>query len=146
MARKEVDYRRMKEKERRQLVQEVNILRELIHNHIVRYQCRFVDRENYIIYIMMEYCEGGDLATVIKRARQEKYLVFHFACYQLFRNVLSNCLDPFISTCLCSFINVLQQTNIRGFNLVLFSPNCRSPVRVPHRVSREERNRASSAS
>ncbi|KAJ3354275.1 G2-specific serine/threonine protein kinase [Allomyces javanicus] len=72
MARKEIDYRKMREKERRQLVQEVNILRDLVHPNIVRYYSRFVDRENYLIYILMEYCEGGDLSTLIKRHRQER--------------------------------------------------------------------------
>lgn len=61
LARKEIDYRKMGEKEKRQLVAEVNILRELKHPNIVRYYERFVDRENCLIYIIMEYCEGGAL-------------------------------------------------------------------------------------
>ncbi|KAI8911083.1 kinase-like domain-containing protein [Gorgonomyces haynaldii] len=72
MARKEIDYRKMTEKEKKQLVSEVNILRELRHTNIVRYYERFVDRENSMIYILMELCEGGDLAAVIKRCRKEK--------------------------------------------------------------------------
>ncbi|KAJ3091927.1 hypothetical protein HK102_012483 [Quaeritorhiza haematococci] len=72
LARKEIDYRKMTEKEKRQLVAEVNILRELRHPNIVRYYERFVDRENCLIYIIMEYCEGGDLAGLIKRCKKEK--------------------------------------------------------------------------
>jgi serine/threonine protein kinase len=53
LARKELDYRKMSEKERLQLVAEVNILRELKHANIVRYYERFVDREKCIIYIIM---------------------------------------------------------------------------------------------
>jgi NIMA (never in mitosis gene a)-related kinase 2 len=46
LARKEIDYRKMSEKEKKQLVAEVNILRELRHPNIVRYYERFVDRDN----------------------------------------------------------------------------------------------------
>ncbi|KAJ3259830.1 Serine/threonine-protein kinase Nek2 [Boothiomyces macroporosus] len=69
----------MTEKEKIQLVAEVNILRNLRHPNIVRYYERFVDRSNCQIYIIMgwisltkEYCEGGDLAGIIKRCRKEK--------------------------------------------------------------------------
>lgn len=72
LARKEIEYRKMSEKEKKQLVAEVNILRELRHPNIVRYYERFVDREKCLIYIIMELCEGGDLAAVIKRCRREK--------------------------------------------------------------------------
>ncbi|EGF82862.1 hypothetical protein BATDEDRAFT_18886 [Batrachochytrium dendrobatidis JAM81] len=71
LARKEIDYRKMSEKEKKQLVAEVNILRELRHPNIVRYYERFVDRQNCLIFIIMEYCEGGDLAAVIKRCKKE---------------------------------------------------------------------------
>ncbi|KAI9223655.1 Nek2 bound To hybrid compound 21 [Blastocladiella britannica] len=75
LARKEIEYRRMKDKERQQLVQEVNILRDLRHPNIVRYLSRYVDRGNYVINIIMEYCEGGDLSRVIKLHRQtQKYI------------------------------------------------------------------------
>jgi NIMA (never in mitosis gene a)-related kinase len=43
----------MTDKEKRQLVAEVNILRELRHPNIVRYYERFVDREKCMIYIIM---------------------------------------------------------------------------------------------
>ncbi|KAJ3416636.1 G2-specific serine/threonine protein kinase [Chytridiales sp. JEL 0842] len=71
LARKEIDYSKMSDKEKRQLVAEVNILRELRHPNIVRYYERFVDREKCMIYIIMEYCEGGDLAAVIKQCKKE---------------------------------------------------------------------------
>ena len=71
LARKEIDYNKMSEREKKQLVTEVNILRELRHPNIVRYFERFVDREKSLIYIIMEYCEGGDLAAIIKRCQME---------------------------------------------------------------------------
>ncbi|KAK3818400.1 MAG: kinase-like domain-containing protein [Benniella sp.] len=72
LARKEIDYRRMSQKEKEQLVSEVNILRDLKHPNIVEFLERVIDRENSFIYILMEYCEGGDLASVIKRHREKK--------------------------------------------------------------------------
>ena len=54
------------------LVSEVNILRELRHSHIVRYYDRIIDRDNTKIYIVMEYCEGGDLAALIKKCKKER--------------------------------------------------------------------------
>ncbi|KAJ3324060.1 hypothetical protein HDV06_000601 [Boothiomyces sp. JEL0866] len=73
---------KMTEKEKIQLVAEVNILRNLRHPNIVRYYERFVDRSNCQIYIIMgigllttEYCEGGDLAGIIKRCRKEKQYI-----------------------------------------------------------------------
>lgn len=36
----------------------------------MRYYERFVDKPNNMLYILMEYCEGGDLAQVIQRNRR----------------------------------------------------------------------------
>jgi NIMA (never in mitosis gene a)-related kinase len=58
---KELNYGKMSEKEKQQLVSEVNILRELSHPNIVKYYDRIIDKPNAKIYIIMEYCEGGDL-------------------------------------------------------------------------------------
>ena len=54
------------------IVSEVNILRELRHPNIVKYYDRIIDRESAKIYIIMEYCEGGDIATLIKNSKKEK--------------------------------------------------------------------------
>ncbi|KAF8624335.1 hypothetical protein AX17_007163 [Amanita inopinata Kibby_2008] len=67
-ARKELNFERMSERDRKQIVAEVNILKDLHHEHIVRYHDRYVDRDAGILYILMEYCGGGDLSTVIKQA------------------------------------------------------------------------------
>jgi len=60
----------MTSKEKEQLVSEVNILKDLKHPNIVEFLERVIDREHSFIYILMEYCEGGDLASVIKRHRE----------------------------------------------------------------------------
>lgn len=64
---KELNYGKMSDKEKQQLVSEVNILRELHHPNIVRYYDRIIDKEQTKIFIVMEYCSGGDLAQRIKR-------------------------------------------------------------------------------
>ncbi|CAG8583597.1 9854_t:CDS:2, partial [Dentiscutata heterogama] len=72
LARKEIDYRRMNDKEMTQLMTEVNILRELNHPNIVRYYDRHIDQMNCMMYIIMEYCEGGDLSSIIKKCKKER--------------------------------------------------------------------------
>ena len=59
---KQIQYGAMKEKEKQQLINEVNILRELKHENIVRYYDKILDKKNTTLYIIMEYCSGGDLA------------------------------------------------------------------------------------
>ncbi|KAI9061723.1 kinase-like protein [Trametes sanguinea] len=70
LARKELNFERMTERDRKQIVAEVNILKDLHHEHIVRYHDRHVDRDAGILYILMEYCGGGDLSSVIKHAQR----------------------------------------------------------------------------
>jgi len=67
---KKTNYGGMSEKEKQQLINEVNILRELKHENIVRCFDKFVDKKNTSIYLVMELCKGGDLAQLITRARQ----------------------------------------------------------------------------
>ncbi|KAK1224435.1 hypothetical protein PQX77_012657 [Marasmius sp. AFHP31] len=69
-ARKELNFERMSERDRKQIVAEVNILKDLQHENIVRYHDRYVDREAGILYILMEYCSGGDLSSIIKQAQR----------------------------------------------------------------------------
>ncbi|KAG0237915.1 G2-specific serine/threonine protein kinase [Actinomortierella wolfii] len=71
LARKEIDYRKMSIREKEQLVSEVNILKDLKHPNIVDFIERVIDREKSIIYIIMEYCEYGDLATVIRNHKEK---------------------------------------------------------------------------
>ena len=65
----------MTESEKQMLVSEVNLLRELKSPYIVRYYDRIIDRARTCIYIIMEYCKGGDLSTVISRCKKEVYVM-----------------------------------------------------------------------
>ena len=62
---KEINFGKMTEKEKGQLVAEVNILRELKNPFIVRYHDRIIDKASTTIYIIMEHCSGGDLNKLI---------------------------------------------------------------------------------
>lgn len=50
---------------------QVNILRELKHPFIVRYYDRIIDKATTKLYIVMEYCEGGDLGAIIKKCKKD---------------------------------------------------------------------------
>jgi serine/threonine protein kinase len=72
---KELNYTKMSDKEKQMLVSEVNILRELNHTNVVKYYDRIIDRDHSKIFIVMEYCQGGDIATLIRTSRKEnKYI------------------------------------------------------------------------
>ena len=72
---KELDYGKMSDKEKQQVVGEVNILRELTHPNVVKYYDRIIDKKKTKIYIIMEYCEGGDIATLIKHCKRDRDFV-----------------------------------------------------------------------
>ena len=63
---KELDYGKMTEREKRHVVTEVNLLRELRHPFIVKYCDRIIDKQTTKLYIVMEYCRGGDLGKLPK--------------------------------------------------------------------------------
>jgi len=67
---KRVQYGGFSEAEKRAVVAEVNCLRELHSPFVVRFLDRVVDRKTTTIYIVMEYCEGGDLAHLLEGLRK----------------------------------------------------------------------------
>lgn len=88
LARKELNFERMSDRDRKQIVAEVNILKDLHHEHIVRYHDRHVDRDAGILYILMEYCGGGDLSTVIKQAQKHNRPVPEDTIWNYFMQIL----------------------------------------------------------
>jgi NIMA (never in mitosis gene a)-related kinase len=78
----------MSEKEKEQIVSEVNILRELKHPNIVRYYDRIIDKKHSRIYIIMEYCEGGDLNQLIKRCKKTGEFIAEDIIWKIFTQVL----------------------------------------------------------
>ncbi|KAG7161196.1 serine/threonine-protein kinase Nek2-like [Homarus americanus] len=67
---KELNYGAMSEVEKQGLVLEVNLLRELHHPNIVKFLHHIVERRSTTLYILMEYCPGGDLKHLISKCRQ----------------------------------------------------------------------------
>ncbi|KAH9932626.1 kinase-like domain-containing protein [Fomitopsis serialis] len=85
---KELNFERMTERDRKQIVAEVNILKDLNHEHIVRYHDRHVDRDAGILYILMEYCGGGDLSAVIKQAQRQNRPIPEDTIWNYFMQIL----------------------------------------------------------
>ena len=55
---------------------EVDHLSSLTHRHIVSYKEGFVDTKYF--YLVMEYCEGGDLAGVVERKQRKSEKLSEF--------------------------------------------------------------------
>uniref|UniRef100_A0A1B6CMC9 non-specific serine/threonine protein kinase n=1 Tax=Clastoptera arizonana TaxID=38151 RepID=A0A1B6CMC9_9HEMI len=72
---KAIDYGKMSEETKQLLVSEVNLLRELNHPNIVKYFDRIIHRETTTVYIIMEWCQGGDLASLIIKHKKNGTLV-----------------------------------------------------------------------
>ena len=69
---KEIDYSHMDYKKKKMLVNEVNALKALNNEHIVKYYDRFIKRDQKLMYIIMEYCEQGDLQNFIRETRASR--------------------------------------------------------------------------
>ncbi|TFK62958.1 kinase-like protein [Pluteus cervinus] len=87
-ARKELNFEKMSDRDRKQIVAEVNILKDLHHDNIVRYHDRHVDKEKGILYILMEYCGGGDLSGIIKQAGKQGQLLPEDTIWNYFLQIL----------------------------------------------------------
>ena len=86
---KELNYGSMKEKYKHHISSEINILKELHHPNIVKYYDRIIDKENTKIYIIMEYCPGGDLSQLIKRCKHQKQYINEDIIWKIFSQVVS---------------------------------------------------------
>jgi serine/threonine protein kinase len=78
----------MSDKEKQHIVSEVNILRELKHPNIVRYYDRIIDKKNTKIFIIMEYCEGGDIGALIKRCKKNKEHIAEDVIWKIFTQLV----------------------------------------------------------
>jgi NIMA (never in mitosis gene a)-related kinase 2 len=69
---KEISYGEMNMKEKNLLVSEVNLLKKLKNPHIVSYYEKIIDKNEKKFYLIMEYCEEGDLANIIHNYKKNK--------------------------------------------------------------------------
>ncbi|WVN84935.1 uncharacterized protein L203_100072 [Cryptococcus depauperatus CBS 7841] len=67
---KQLDYSKMTDKDRKQILAEVAILESLKHRNIVQLIQKIKDTKNEKIYIVMEYCTSGDLGSLIRRGQR----------------------------------------------------------------------------
>ena len=72
---KELNFENITEKEKEFITNEINILQELNHPNIVKQYEVIKDDINSKIYIVMEYCEGGDLDKLILKNKNNKMLI-----------------------------------------------------------------------
>ena len=86
---KELNYGTMKDKYKHHIISEINILKELNHQNIVKYYDHIIDKEKTKIYIIMEYCPGGDLSQLIKRSRHSKQYIKEDIIWKIFSQVVS---------------------------------------------------------
>ncbi|KAM3145555.1 Serine/threonine-protein kinase Nek2 [Paramecium bursaria] len=85
---KELEYGKMNEKEKQQLISEVNILSELKHPNIIRYYDRIIEKQSQKVFIIMEYCEGGDLALFLKKLKKSNEYLPEDAIWKIFSQVV----------------------------------------------------------
>ncbi|KAH8386701.1 hypothetical protein KR093_002056 [Drosophila rubida] len=69
---KGMNYDELDDEKCESLVSEIRVLRQLQHPNIVQYYHHLINREAKSIYIVMECCDGGDLAQLIQRARSQR--------------------------------------------------------------------------
>ena len=54
----------------------------------MQYHDRYVDRDAGMLYILMEYCGGGDLSSVIKQAQKHNRLIPEETVWHYFMQIL----------------------------------------------------------
>lgn len=86
--RKEISYMSMNYNEIRQLASEFRILRELRHPNIVEYLNHEDVEGSQMLYIYMEYCDGGDLSKLIKHYKEKDEYIPETLIWQVFTQVL----------------------------------------------------------
>lgn len=88
LVRKEIPYGHMNPKERSQLVAEFRILSELNHPNIVQYVQHAHIPERHMLYLYMEYCDGGDLSRIIKSYRASNEYLPESVIWNIFTQIL----------------------------------------------------------
>ena len=63
------------------ILNEIKIHRSLDHEHICKYEHSFEDKKN--VYILMEYCENGTLATMLKSRLKLEEIEIRFYMFQV---------------------------------------------------------------
>eukprot|EP00923_Selenidium_pygospionis_P051972 GHVN01089987.1.p1 GENE.GHVN01089987.1~~GHVN01089987.1.p1 ORF type:complete len:1184 (-),score=207.18 GHVN01089987.1:1616-5167(-) len=86
---KQLNYRKMPEKEKRQLQQEVRLLQELDHPNVVKYAGKINDTRMSLLYLIMEFCDGGDLGDYLSRTVKKGHYLPEDDILRLFSQLVS---------------------------------------------------------
>eukprot|EP00434_Breviolum_minutum_P043788 symbB.v1.2.039050.t1/scaffold6316.1/size19089/1 len=84
---KTVDFSRMPEDAKKGAKDEVGLLRRLAHPHIIAYYDDFFEADQ--LHIVLEYADGGDLFTAVKRRKDEESFFSDEESMHWFRQCLS---------------------------------------------------------
>ena len=68
---------------------EVNILNNLQHPSIVQYHHHFIEKKALKIYIVMEYCAGGDLQRVVRKCIKQNEQISEEFIWKVFAQIVS---------------------------------------------------------
>lgn len=84
----EIDYSIISTEERTRLQQEIEILPQLVHKHVVRYLESVHDHKAKMSYLLMEHFTLGDLADVIRSYRREHSRIDEDRIWKIFAQLL----------------------------------------------------------
>ena len=71
------------------ILHEVNLLQKLDHPNIIQCLGHFWDQQRAVLYIVLEYAEAGDLASLIKDAQQRRQLISEPRIWGLFLPIMN---------------------------------------------------------
>lgn len=115
---KAVEYGKMSEEKKQLLVSEVNLLSKLKHPNIVQYFNHIIHKKSFTLYIIMEYCSGGDLSNVIKTCKENNYYIEEVFIWRVLYQI-SSALDLCHSQCASTVLH----RDIKPANVFLDSEN-----------------------
>lgn len=115
---KAVNYGQMSEEKKESLVSEVNVLSKLKHPNIVRYFNHIIHKKSSTLYIIMEYCSGGDLSKVINHCtKYSQYLDETFIWRVLYQIALA------LNVCHSKCASTVLHRDIKPANVFLDADN-----------------------
>lgn len=79
----------MNDKDKKKLIEEVNTLMEIKSGNIVKYESYVVSKSKMCIYIVTEYCSGGNLEEYLNLNRQQGTKVQEKAIWKIFSEVVA---------------------------------------------------------
>jgi serine/threonine protein kinase len=71
------------------ILHEVNLLQKLDHPNIIKCIGHFWDQSRAVLYIILEYAEAGDLASLIKQAQEKRRLLSEGRIWGLFLPIMN---------------------------------------------------------